>query len=128
MSSIKISPKNVLLIDDDEVVLTLMEQYLLSLGHKFQALTSGNKAVEVATNMQADIIFVDLIMPGYSGFDVLKSLKMTPDTKELPVVMMTANPRTSSMTAIYGIEPDHFLNKPFDFAALTTLFKDIFTS
>ena len=90
---------NLLLIDDDEDLLELLELTLKQLGHRVTKATNWDEVVVrlnkgVATSQTFDIIFLDLLMPVRTGFDVLRSLK----------VLLYPLPPVVVLTALSGIE------------------------
>lgn len=80
-----------LLIDDEEVSRYLLRQLLGDLGAaRFFEAESGSKGLALAGEVQPDLIFLDLNMPGLSGFEVLRRLRQNPATAAMPVVVVTA--------------------------------------
>ena len=82
--------EKVLVIDDDEVARYIMKGLLA--GTKFILLEAadGMKGMEIARNEHPDVIFLDLLMPGMSGFEVLLEMKKSPGLAEIPVIVSTA--------------------------------------
>jgi signal transduction histidine kinase/CheY-like chemotaxis protein len=82
--------EKVLVIDDDEVARYIMKGLLA--GTKFILLEAadGMKGMEIVRNEHPDVIFLDLLMPGMSGFEVLLEMKKSPGLSEIPVIVSTA--------------------------------------
>jgi CheY-like chemotaxis protein len=82
--------EKVLVIDDDEVARYIMKGLLA--GTKFTLLEAadGMKGMEIARNEHPDVIFLDLMMPGMSGFEVILEMKKSPGLAEIPVIVLTA--------------------------------------
>jgi CheY-like chemotaxis protein len=79
--------KLILAIDDDPHVISLYERYLEAAGYQVVALTDPSKAVERAAELQPFAITLDIMMPGYDGWQVLNTLKSDASTREIPVVI-----------------------------------------
>ena len=80
----------ILVVDDDLSVRTLVKSILSGKGYELIEVADGGSACEVAISERPDLILLDVLMPGMGGFDVLGKLKDDPDTKLIPVIMLTA--------------------------------------
>lgn len=121
------SPKNdgptkskysVLIVEDNND----MRQYIneiLSPFHQCLLAQNGEEGVRLAFDYLPDIIISDVMMPGISGFELLKTLKSTDMTSHIPVILLTA--RGDSASKIRGLQcqADDYLSKPFDARELT---------
>ena len=78
------------LVDDNFINLEVGKSVL---SDKYSVLTipSGEKLFSVMKKTRPDMILLDIEMPGMSGFDVIKDLKAAPETKDIPVIFLTAN-------------------------------------
>jgi len=84
------SLKSILLVDDD---LTLREMYMERFkaeGFSVEMAKDGEEAIKMATENRPNIILLDIMMPKINGLDVLKKLKDLPETKDIPVIVLTA--------------------------------------
>ena len=79
----------ILAIDDDAQVIGLYQRYLGNNGYKIFPLTEPSRAVEIATKLQPVAITLDIMLSESDGWDVLKLLKSTPATKNIPVIICT---------------------------------------
>ena len=107
------TPK-VLLVDDEPRNLRILEGILAPLCYDLRVAESGEKALEQVAADPPDIVLLDVMMPGLSGFEVCSRLKSQPDTQFIPVVLVTVlSDRESRVT---GIEAgaDDFVSKPVD--------------
>ena len=106
-----------LVIDDDEDTRVLIETMLTSLGCEVVLAESGEKGLEeLETEEKAsrfDAVFLDLMMPGISGFGVIEALKLKRHTKEIPVIMLTAKDSAEDMITGYKFGADYYIPKPF---------------
>jgi DNA-binding response OmpR family regulator len=102
----------ILVVDDEEKNVKLMEAILLPRGYAIIKAYNGEEALQQVTEQAPDLILLDVMMPIMNGFDVCKKLKDDPDTRLIPVVIMTALGQVEDR--VKGIEAgaDDFLTKP----------------
>ncbi len=79
-----------LVIDDDAAVHSLLQEDLGSLGFTIHAALSGEEGLRAAAEHAPDVILLDLLMPGMSGFEVAGSLKENPRTANIPIVVLSS--------------------------------------
>src|SRR6266403_6392 len=101
----------VLLVDDDAELAELVGEYLAREGFSLDAETDGTRAVDRAASGDYQLMLLDVMLPGVSGFDVLRALRAT---SRIPVLMLTA--RGDDVDRIVGLElgADDYLSKPFN--------------
>src|SRR5258706_9609871 len=84
--------KRILLVDDDADILTSMQAAFEPTGAEIQTANNGNKAVELAEKNQPDLVVLDMMLPGRSGFLVLEKIKARKPKNAKPfVIMITGN-------------------------------------
>ena len=100
-----------LVIDDDEELCELLKDYLGPEGFEVEAVHDSDKGVERALSNDHDFVVLDVMLPGVSGFEVLRSVRKS---SEIPVLMLTA--RGEDVDRIVGLEmgADDYLPKPFN--------------
>ena len=110
--------KNTILIVDDDKANLLELTHILQAEYKIFAAKSGEVALERAISSKPDLILLDIVMPGISGFEVLTELKNTEGTKDIPVIFISgiSKDNTESVGIIMGAT-DH-IRKPFDAAGV----------
>ena len=90
LTSGRTSRTRLLLIDDDKAVHALLEEELTSLGYTIESAFSGESGVRAARAVTPDLIILDLMMPGMSGFEVAGALKEDASTCNIPIVVLTS--------------------------------------
>jgi DNA-binding response OmpR family regulator len=108
----------VLIVDDEAAIRELCRVNLVLAGHEVIEAPDGVKALEAARTQHPDLMFLDVLMPGMSGWEVLTALRADPQTADIPVVMLTA--LNSEDDQIRGWEGGvvEYLTKPFNPLAL----------
>ena len=110
-----LDPKDVLVVDDDLDVCTIIQDVLESEGCQVTVAHNGVEALQVLEQHRPDIILLDLMMPVMDGWEVLARLKNQPRWQGIPVVVVSANLR-SRRPAEPAVAA---LPKPFDITELT---------
>ncbi len=79
-----------LLIDDDHSVHALLDEQMARLGYTIESAFTGESGVQTAKETTPDLIILDLMMPGMSGFEIAGALKDAPETANIPIVVLTS--------------------------------------
>ncbi len=103
----------VLVVDDEPDVLLLCRLNLQQRGHELLEASTGNVALELARERHPDVIVLDLMLPGMSGYEVLETLKGDEQTSDIPVLVLTAKSLRADMERSHGLGASGFLTKPF---------------
>ncbi len=104
-------PKRVLIVDDDKHISELLRLYFEKDGFDVTAGYTGDTVIPLVRAINPDVIILDLMLPGMSGFDVIRELRRESD---VPVLMLTA--RSDTLDKIVGLElgADDYILKPFE--------------
>lgn len=102
---------NILIVDDEEIICMLLKECLSSIGHNVTTASSGEAAIELAERNHFDIIFLDLTMPGKSGFDVLREVKILDQDSVVVVLSGKVEEDGPSKAIVEGAFS--FMPKPF---------------
>jgi len=104
----------ILAIDDEEGVLSLLKFKLGQFGHEVITATNGIDGIRKARKLEPDLILLDLVMPGMSGFRVCELLKSYNKTKDIPIFIFTALDRLEDIERAYEKGADDYIIKPFE--------------
>lgn len=104
--------KHVLLVDDDRNIAQAVAIRLKAAGFDVQSTFAGPDGVAAAATSRPDAIVLDVRMPGMTGLDVLQVLQSSPDTCDIPVVMLSASRVDESRALASGAR--YFLQKPYE--------------
>jgi two-component system cell cycle response regulator len=104
----------ILIVDDIEANRRLLQAKLEAQYHTVFLAEDGERALELARSQSPEIILLDVMMPGMSGFEVCRRLKADPETEHIPVVMVTALSDTEDRVKGLDAGAEDFLTKPVD--------------
>lgn len=80
----------ILIVDDSPTEVHIMQKALESHGYRTASASDGAEAMHKAKEMRPDLIFMDVVMPGINGFQATRKLAADPDTRAIPVIMVTS--------------------------------------
>ena len=113
--------KHLLLVDDDQDILISLEALFEPTGAVIETASNGNKAVELAEKSPPDLIVLDMMLPGRSGFLVLEKLKAKKPPKSKPfVIMITGNQGGRHKMFAESLGVNEYFNKPVKLDRLLT--------
>ena len=115
----------VLVVDDVEANVKLLEARLTADYFEVRTARSGPEALAICARERADVVLLDVMMPGMDGFEVCRRLKSEPRTQHIPVIMITALDQPSDRVRGLEAGADDFLTKPVDDLALITRVKNL---
>jgi two-component system, OmpR family, alkaline phosphatase synthesis response regulator PhoP len=103
----------VLVVEDDRDIAELVERYLLRAGHVVDVEGAGDTALAAVRERIPDLVVLDLMLPGVDGLEVCRTIRRSPLTRAVPIIMLTA--RTEEADRIAGLElgADDYVTKPF---------------
>jgi len=104
---------HILIAEDDRDIAELISHYLTKAGWSAHVAVAGDQALAYVRNHPVDVVILDLMLPGMSGFEVCQALRSERATADLPVIMLTA--RTEEGDRVKGLElgADDYVSKPF---------------
>ena len=102
---------HILVVDDDDKIRSLIKQYLIEKGFLISTAENAEKAKKIIEIFNFNLIILDVMMPGQSGYDLTRELK---ESKNIPIILLTAKGEVENR--IHGLElgADDYLGKPFD--------------
>lgn len=107
-----------LIIDDSSTVLAVLGKMLRQNGYVTSTALDAESGIQLARSEHPDVVFLDIVLPGMNGFAALRNLKRDPETREIPVIMMSGNMQATEQFYAQRIGADSFLKKPFPRAEL----------
>jgi DNA-binding response OmpR family regulator len=117
--------KRVLLIEDEASIAEAIHFLLGRDGCEVQIYPQGIGAVEKAIDISPDLIILDVMLPGRSGFDILTDLRALPGFARVPVIMLTAKGQKADHAAAMAAGASHFMTKPFANAEIRAVVQEL---
>ena len=107
--------KNILIVEDDPDISMIEEVYLQSAGFRTKILPDGTGIRMLLEQEKFDLILLDLMLPGKSGYEICREIR---DRVDIPILMVTARTETVDKLKGFGVGADDYIAKPFDPAEL----------
>lgn len=107
------SEKSILLIEDEQNILEALSFILRRAGWIVYTHSNGNDANEVINKLKPAVVVLDIMLPGKSGFDVLRDLRSSEVDQKTPVMILTARGQEKDRDAAKILGADLFMTKPF---------------
>jgi CheY-like chemotaxis protein len=104
--------KTVLIVDDDPMAAASVRTLLATHGYEVHAVESGSEALDWLRGRTPDLILLDVVMPGMSGFEVCRRLRDAPATRAIPIVFLTYRKGLSDLNEGQQAGSDLYLVKP----------------
>jgi putative two-component system response regulator len=104
----------ILIIDDDETMTKLLKALVKMDGHMATTVNDSTKAMEVAASVEPDLITLDLMMPGLSGFELCELLHQDPRFAAIPIIIVSARDDSESRARALRAGAIDYMIKPFD--------------
>ncbi len=120
MSQQDASPSRILIADDNEQNCELLEAYLVTGDYDIAMAFDGQETIDKVTEFHPDLILLDIMMPRMSGYEVCKQLKEGDDTRDIPILIVTALNEMGDIEKAVNAGCDDFLTKPVNKLELTT--------
>lgn len=119
------SKKHILVVEDEEDILELIRYNLSKEGFKVTCANSGELGLSTARQLKPDLMLLDLMLPGIDGFDVCRALRSEPETRSLPIIMITAKGEEPDMVTGLELGADDYVVKPFSPRVLLARIKSV---
>ncbi len=105
--------EKILIVDDDEDVLLIVQTILDNAGYSAMLARNGREGVEKALEAKPDLILLDVMMPELSGWEVCTTLKTAPETRRIPIAMLTVKSEIRDLITGMQVGADDYITKPF---------------
>jgi EAL domain-containing protein (putative c-di-GMP-specific phosphodiesterase class I)/DNA-binding response OmpR family regulator len=105
--------ERILIVDDDEDVLLIVQTILDNAGYSAVLARNGREGVEKAIEGEPDLILLDVMMPELSGWEVCTTLKSAPETRQIPIAMLTVKSEIRDLITGMQVGADDYITKPF---------------
>ena len=117
--------KKILVVDDEQDILALLDYNLEKEGYRVLRALDGQQAIKIAKHELPDLIVLDLMLPVIDGLEVCQILKQSDQTKNIPILMLTAKSEESDVIVGLQLGADDYVTKPFSPKVLLARIKAI---
>ncbi|MDX2493689.1 MAG: response regulator transcription factor [Desulfuromusa sp.] len=110
--------KFVLVVEDEEDILALLHYNLIKAGYEADCAAHGEEALKAIAAKKPDLILLDLMLPGVDGMEICRQLRSNEETRELPIIMLTARGEEEDVVRGLELGADDYVTKPFSIKVL----------
>ena len=115
--------KKILIVDDEAGIRELLSDFLKPKGYEILTAENGLEALEKAAQFLPNLIFLDIMMPKMDGWQALAQLRMKEETKDIPVIMLTARSETEALLRSEHEHAVDYFIKPVNLEELSIFIK-----
>lgn len=105
--------RKVLIADDEPNIVTALEFLLKRAGYDVRTATNGEEALALVESYAPDLVLIDIMMPGKSGYEVCQRMRERPEWRHIKIVMVTAKGREAEISKGLSLGADLYVTKPF---------------
>ena len=109
---IDVNSLSVLVVDDVPLNILLIKKMLSQYTFEIRTANSGQAALDAIAEKKVDLLLLDLMMPGIDGFEVIRRLRAADDTKDLPIIILSALNSEQDISKGFQLGANDFINKP----------------
>ena len=114
---------SIMVVDDNEIILTTMRDYLLSVGFDVSACQNGKDAIACAKTHKPALIIMDIQMPDLDGIETTRQIKLDQNLANIPIIALTALTMKSDRERCQQVGINDYINKPISFKSLVVIIK-----
>ena len=105
-------PNRILVVDDEEVIRTLLREILVGEGYEVTTAADGQEAIDFLEREQVDLVMTDLVMPRVNGVEVIRASKRV--NPRCPVIVVTGYPSVETVVRVTRLGAADYITKPFN--------------
>jgi two-component system phosphate regulon response regulator PhoB len=113
MTNLATLTHRILVVDDEPDITALVAYHLAKAGHRVSTAANGPDALKAARDERPDVVILDLMLPGVSGYEVLAELRRREETREVGVILLTSRREEPDRIRGLSLGADDYLTKPF---------------
>ncbi|HKW51408.1 MAG: response regulator [Candidatus Eisenbacteria bacterium] len=107
------SKGRILVVDDEIYIVHILDFSLGMEGYEVITALDGEQALEKLKTEKPDLIVLDIMMPKLDGYEVCKAIKSSPETRHIPVILLSAKGRNVDQKLGFDVGADDYITKPF---------------
>ncbi len=116
-------PGKILVVDDEPELLQLLRYVLEAAGFSVVVASDGRQALEQVQKEHPDLVLCDVVMPELNGFETVQALRRNPETRFLPILMLSARGQAQDVQRALDAGADGYVTKPFSYRELVAEIK-----
>jgi DNA-binding response OmpR family regulator len=105
--------KRVLIVDDEPNIVVSLEFLMERHGYKIRIATTGDEVLPAVQEFAPDLILLDVMLPGRTGFEICQELRQDPEHRNVKIIMLTAKGRETEVAKGLALGADAYVTKPF---------------
>ncbi|MFW5800054.1 MAG: SpoIIE family protein phosphatase [Spirochaetota bacterium] len=117
--------EKILIVDDSPTNVKFIKMFLLKEGYKIYVAENGIEALQILKKENIDLVITDIVMPKMDGYELCAKMKINKETKEIPIIVITALSETEDKVKTLDSGADEFLSKPFNSIELIARVKSL---
>ena len=106
-------PRSVLIADDEQNIVISLQYLMKREGHAVSVARDGREALAAIQRDRPDLVLLDVMMPGLSGFDVCQAVRADPELAGVKILLLTAKGRDTDLAKGLALGADAYMTKPF---------------
>ncbi len=119
------SKKSILIVEDEEDIQQLVSYNLVRAGFDVNCADTGEEALRLVRERLPDLVLLDLMLPGIDGTEVCRALRLEEQSRELPIIMLTAKGEDDDVVTGLDLGADDYVTKPFSPGVLISRIKAV---
>ncbi|PSK93180.1 response regulator [Taibaiella chishuiensis] len=120
--------RNILVIDDDEIIQNVLEKILVKEGFRVERAQNGKEGLAKFDLLKYDLVITDLMMPYANGFEIISKLKQHPNTANAAVIVISSITHEESVMDSFKLGVDEYIRKPIMVGELLLRIKKLLLS
>lgn len=105
--------KKILVVEDEKNIILGVRTCLDAVGYEVETAENGEIALKAVCQNKPDLILLDLVMPQFDGFEFLETMKGNPETRQIPIIVLTAKAGEEDRQRAMELGADAYMTKPF---------------
>lgn len=106
--------QRIVVADDDPIVVKFLTAIFRDEGFEVRSAEDGEKALQIIREARPDLVILDLVMPYRDGFEVCRQMRATPETRAVPVIILSMKEKEQDALRAFEVGADDYIRKPFN--------------
>jgi len=109
-----VAQQRIVVADDDPIVVKFLTAIFRDEGFEVRSAEDGEKALQIIREARPDLVILDLVMPYRDGFEVCRQMRATPETRAVPVIILSMKEKEQDALRAFEVGADDYVRKPFN--------------